>query len=226
MMPTKLEDRIIFQQDGLIVVNKPADLPSTGRTLEDDDCLQYQLMQAEERMVWAIHQLDADTSGVNLFTTQKELVPKYKEALQQQHATKTYLAIVHGNPSWDEINETSPIGKVDARSLGVLATGKTAHSKFTVLSRSENYTLLKVNIYSGRTHQIRIHLSHLGFPLVGEEWYRNPPCTKHPRQALHCYEINLLTLNQTFTAPFPPDLDKLSQALKLVIPPEFDTKNN
>lgn len=225
-MMTRLNNRIIFAKDGLLVVDKPADLPSTGRTLDDVDCLQYQLIQRQGQMVWAIHQLDADTSGVNLFTTQKELVQKYKQALEQTNATKTYLAIIHGNPTWDEIDETSSIGKIDSRSLGVLSTGKSAHSKFTVLSRSKDFALLKVNIYSGRTHQIRIHLSHLGFPLIGEEWYRIPPCTRHPRQALHCYEIDLTTLNQTFTAPFPIDLYKLSLALKLTIPPEFERKKD
>ena len=222
----EIEKRIIFQTGGLIVVDKPADLPTSGRTLDDDDCLQYKLIQQQEQMIWAIHQLDADTSGLNLFTTEKGLVQKYKKALEQTNATKTYLAIVHGNPTWNTIEEKSPIGKIDARSLGVLATGKSAHSKFTVLSRSTNYALLKVNIYSGRTHQIRIHLSHLGFPLVGEEWYRNPPCTAHPRQALHCYEINLLTLNQKFTAPFPSDLYKLAQTLKLTLPAEFEREKS
>jgi len=210
--------QILFQKNGLIVVNKPADLPSTGRTLDDDDCLQYRLIQQQQQMVWAIHQLDADTSGVNLFTSQKELVQVYKQALEKRNSTKTYLAIVHGNPTWDEIDEKSSIGKIDSRSLGVSVTGKAAHSRFSVLSRSKDYTLLKVNIYSGRTHQIRIHLSHLGFPLVGEEWYRTPPCTRHPRQALHCYKIELMSMLQTFIAPFPDDLAQLCISLELPLP--------
>ncbi len=212
-----LEARIIYEQDGLIVVDKPHDLPSTGRTLDDDDCLQFWLIKRHGGMVWAIHQLDADTSGVNLFTTDKKLVPIYKKALELKNSEKTYLAIIKGNPNWTTIEEFSPLGKVDDRSLGVIATGKSAHSKFTVLDRNTDYALLKVNIYTGRTHQIRIHLAHLGFPLVGEEWYTQPPCKIHPRQALHCYQINLPKVDKVFTAPLASDLEALLKDLRLVL---------
>ncbi len=213
-----LEARIIYEQDGLIVVNKPHDLPSTGRSLDDDDCLQFWLIKRHGDMVWAIHQLDADTSGVNLFTTEKALVPIYKKALEKNNSEKTYLAVVKGNPDWTTIESQSPIGKVDERSLGVIESGKTAHSKFTVLDRNEDYALLKINIFTGRTHQIRIHLAHLGYPLVGEEWYTNPPCKIHPRQALHCYQINLPMVEKTFTAELAPDLVELLSGIRLVLP--------
>ena len=215
---------IIFEENALIVVNKPADLPTSGRTLDDEDCLQFELIQQKKQMVWAIHQLDADTSGVNLFTSEKKLVQKYKKALEQKNAEKTYLAIVHGTPNWQTIEDQSPIGKIDSRNLGITPDGKSAHSKFTVLSKTKNHALLKVNIYSGRTHQIRIHLSHLGFPLVGEEWYRKPVCTLHPRQALHCYQIELHSLNQAFIAPWPQDLQQLLQDLQLTFPVAFYKK--
>jgi RluA family pseudouridine synthase len=220
------KETILFHQDHLIVVNKPSNLPSTGRTLKDPDCLQYQLISQEKQMVWAIHQLDADTSGVNLFTTDKMMVKLYKEALQQTHSKKIYLAIIHGSPNWRTIDEKSPIGKIDTKNLGVTVTGKPAHSHFKVLSQTANHSLIQAQIFSGRTHQIRIHLAHLGFPLVGEEWYRTPPCKLHPRQALHCYEINLLTIKQRFKVPLSKDLHQLLNKLKLTLPRAFTSELN
>lgn len=210
-----LEQRILYEKDGLLVVDKPYNLPSTGRSLDDDDCLQFWLMQRHGGMVWAIHQLDADTSGVNIFVTEKRLVKIYKSSLEKENSSKTYLAIVRGNPSWDQCEEFGAIGKVDERSLGIHPDGKSAHSKFTVLERNENFALLKVNIFTGRTHQIRIHLSHLGHPLVGEEWYCQPPCQKHIRQALHCHKIELPLTGETFIAPLASDLQDLLLSVNL-----------
>jgi RluA family pseudouridine synthase len=210
-----LEDRIIFEDDKLLVVNKPFDIPSTGRNLEDDDCLQYWLIKRQDAMVWAVHQLDADTTGVNIFVKEKVLVSRYKKSLEKLNSTKEYFAIVHGVPKWNEHEEFSPIGKIDERSLGVHPDGKSAHSKFSVLKKGENHTLLKVQIFSGRTHQIRIHLSHLGHPIVGDDWYIKPPCKEHIRQALHCHKIHLLELEEIYTAALPKDLEELLVKLKI-----------
>ena len=58
-----------------------------------------------------------------------------------------------------------------------------------VLKKCDKFTLVEARIFTGRTHQIRIHLAHLGFPIVGEEWYGSKPCELHPRQLLHAYEV-------------------------------------
>ncbi|WP_158527414.1 RluA family pseudouridine synthase [Pelagibaculum spongiae] len=210
-----LEARIIYQKNGLLVVDKPFNIPTSGRSLDDDDCLQYWLMQRHGTMVWAVHQLDADTSGVNLFVTEKRLVSIYKKALEDHNSVKEYLAIVHGNPTWNQCEEFGAIGKIDQRSLGITPDGKSAHSQFTVTKKGPEHSLVTVNIFTGRTHQIRIHLSHLGHPIVGEEWYCNPPCNRHPRQALHCHMVHLPQMEQTFIAPLATDLKRLADELQL-----------
>ena len=210
-----IEQRIIYEKNGLLVMNKPHDLPSTGRALDDDDCLQFWLMQRHGGMVWALHQLDADTSGVNMFVTEKKLVKYYKKILEKTQADKQYLAIVHGCPDWDECEERSHIGKINERSLGIHPDGKTAHSKFDLLGTSGGFSLIKATIFTGRTHQIRIHLSHLGHSLVGEEWYREPACLHHPRQALHCHKIHLPQTGDIFMAPLAEDLNQLAENLGL-----------
>ncbi len=213
---------IIARHGNLIVVNKPHDWPTTGRSLDDDDCVQYHLIQHFGQMVWAVHQLDADTSGVCLFSLDRDLVTELQAIWRDPGMNKQYLCIVKGEPSWDEIDETSSIGKIDERNLGVSPNGKSAHTHFKVLARSPGHALLEAKLFTGRTHQIRIHLSHLGHPLLGEEWYSNPPCTLHPRQALHARRIqfpNTAPLAETqFEAPLASDLVELAQRLELPIP--------
>ena len=215
LMIQDLEERILFENDDLIVVNKPFDMPSTGRSLKDDDCLQYWLMKRHGAMVWAIHQLDADTSGVNIFVTKKNLVKIYKEALEKRNSKKEYIVVVHGRPQWSECEEFGAIGKINRQSLGIHPEGKSAHSKFTVIERGERHTLLKAQIFTGRTHQIRIHLSHLGHPVVGDDWYCEPVCQEHIRQALHCHQIDLLSRGEKFIAKLPNDLEELLVKLNI-----------
>jgi len=211
-----LAERIIYEDDDLLIIDKPFDIPSTGKNLEDDDCVQFWLQQRHGSMIWAVHQLDADTTGLNIFVKKSKLVQVYKAYLSHPDSVKYYLAIVHGKPEWNEINEKSKIGYIDQRSLGVNEHGKTAHSHFEVIAHSDNFSLIKARIFTGRTHQIRIHLSHLGHPLVGEEWYCNPPCTIHRRQALHAWQIVLnSTPQQRYIAPPPNDFTEL--AIKLGI---------
>jgi 23S rRNA pseudouridine1911/1915/1917 synthase len=215
--PLELMSRIVIERDGLLVIDKPPDLPTSGRDLSDPDCLQHGLIARHGGMVWAVHQLDADTSGVNVFATRKALVPVLQRRMRSPAGTKTYLALVHGVPSWDERRCDAPLGLVDARSLGVHPDGKSASSVFEVLDRTAEHALIQGHLLTGRTHQLRIHLAHLGHPLVGEEWYRDPPCTRHPRQALHAWRVILGPGPEpcTLTVPLAPDLVSLAAELGL-----------
>lgn len=214
-----LESRILYEKDDILVVNKPHDIPTSGKSLDDDDALQYWLIERQGSMVWAVHQLDADTTGVNIFVTRKKLVGKLQKALAHPDSSKRYWAIVHGRPEWQETTCTEPIGKIDERSLGVHKNGKSAESHFTCLSGTGEFSLIEASIKTGRTHQIRIHLSFLGLPLVGEEWYRNPPCVKHPRQALHALEVALTGVEPGhFLAPLAQDFVELAHSLHLSLP--------
>jgi 23S rRNA-/tRNA-specific pseudouridylate synthase len=216
MMPRNLEGRILLEAGTLLVIDKPPGLPSTGRSLDDDDCLQHAVIQRAGGMVWAVHQLDADTSGVNVFTTERRHVAALKEAMSAPSARKHYLAMVHGRPTWETQIVTDPIGMVDGTSLGVTTKGRSAHTEIEVLDRGPEHSLLRVRILTGRTHQIRIHAAHLGHPIIGEEWYRSPPCTLHPRQALHASRLTLKDHPRLdVAAPIPDDLKRLASAIGL-----------
>jgi len=218
LSPAELEARILVEREGLLVVDKPADLPTSGRSLEDPDCLQWLLLERARRIappgfVWAVHQLDADTSGVNLFTPVRDMVARLKDELAAPSAVKSYLAVVHGEPPWDTHTSTAPLGELRPGILGVAPEGRAAHSEFRVLARNAGHALVEARIRTGRTHQIRIHLAHAGHPLVGEGWYRAPPCALHPRQALHAARMSLPSLD--VEAPLAPDLIELLARLGL-----------
>ena len=212
-----IEEFLVSKHEDLIVVNKPAGWPTTGRSLSDDDCIQFYLIEYFGRMVWAVHQLDADTSGLCLFALSKSLVSELKALWVDPGMVKEYYAFVHGEPSWNDLHEFSPIGSVGVGCYGIHPDGKSAHTYFEVIECSNGYSLLRARLYTGRTHQIRIHLSHLGHPLVGEEWYRKPSCRLHPRQALHAYRLSFQTSEvlpvTSFIAPVTADLVKLADDL-------------
>lgn len=215
----EIDQYVIGRYGDLLVLNKPYDWPTSGRSLDDPESVQYHVIRHFGTMVWAIHQLDADTTGLCFFSFSKSLVPQILSKWSDPAMSKEYLAIVYGEPSWDSCEERSPIGMVDERSLGVSSDGRSAHSVFDVMHRGCGYSVIRARIYTGRTHQIRIHLSHLGHPLVGEEWYRSEPCSLHPRQALHAYKVVFpisanLELDH-FRAPLPDDMIQLAARLGL-----------
>lgn len=220
-LPAVLEDlgaRILFHAaGGLLAVDKPAGIPSTGLALDDPRCLQYWLMRRFGAMVFAIHQLDADTSGVNLFTLERRQVAEIKRRMTAATGVKSYLAICHGRPAPDAIEIDRRIGFLDAgrRHLGVTESGKPARTAVRVLDRGERFSLLDVRLFTGRTHQIRIHLAAIGHPLLGECWYRRPPCAEAPRQALHARSIRFEDGLEpaAFTAPLPDDFRAMARSV-------------
>jgi 23S rRNA-/tRNA-specific pseudouridylate synthase len=220
-MATSASVDTLYQSDGVVIANKPAGLPSTGRDLEDPDCLQYRLMQHLGRKVWAVHQLDRDTSGVNLFVWKKSLAPLWQDRLGAEGSHKVYLAICHGSPSFDRLEVDAPIA--GSRFHGewwwrVHSDGRPARSSLQVLDRVAGYAWVAVSIHTGRTHQVRIHLAHVGHPLVGEPRYCDPPCREHPRHALHATWLRIECGSEKpleVTAPLPADLIELARRLGL-----------
>ncbi len=213
--------RVLHEADGLVVVDKPAGLPTTGRDLDDPDCLQHQLLQRYRRMVWAVHQLDSETSGVVLFVRRKALVNQWAERLAR--ATKTYLAVAHGVFEQPEGVIDAPIAyDEERRRQRIDPAGKRALSRYRVIhdnagGAAPRASLVEVRIETGRTHQVRVHLASLGHPLVGERRYRDVPCELHPRHALHAARIELAPIDGggAFSAPLPADLRALLDALGL-----------
>jgi len=215
---------VLHDAGHVVAVDKPAGLPSTGRDLEDPNSLEHRLARHLGQRVWAVHQLDADTSGVIVFVARKSLVAPWAERLSR-HADKQYLAICHGAPSFDALEVDAPIAPTGrnkppfwrvASSVDD-AGARAAQSRLEVLDRTEHHALVRVTLVTGRSHQARLHLAHLGHPLVGEKVYRTPPCTEHPRHALHAHAIRFRDgeLPSEVIAPLAPDLCELAVRLGL-----------
>ena len=214
-MPSSDQLSILFEQDRWIVINKPSGIPSTGRDLDDPNCAQALLIARERRMVWAVHQLDAQTSGVNIFVTRKSKVATAADRLSR--GVKHYLAFCHGVPPFRKKRLESPMGWIpQLRRQGITPQGKVAISEMTCLDANvdTNASLLRVSIQTGRTHQIRVHAASLGLPLLGEGLYATPKCQRHSRHALHAAKITLRD-GTIFSAPLPEDLRQLAERLRL-----------
>lgn len=212
--------QVIYEDQGLIVVNKPPGIASTGLQVNDPYCLQSVLCDDYHQWLWAVHQLDADTSGILLFVKKKELVKHYKDLMELRSSRKTYLALCHGVSDFEEIYVKEPIGRLKRKrkgghNWGLSAKGKSASSRVRTLQKRDGYTLFSVEIETGRMHQIRIHMAFLGHPLLGEDWYREPACEVHKRQALHAYKMRLSDGKELkeFRAPLWPDLHELFERL-------------
>jgi 23S rRNA pseudouridine1911/1915/1917 synthase len=121
------------------------------------------------------HRLDRDTSGVVLITKTVDANRAMKDAFQSRRVSKTYWALVRGVPDWEETVCDAPIGSAIGSSvelkMGVNPDGAHARTRFKVLQRLSTYALVGCKPLTGRTHQIRVHLFHLGFPILGDKLY-------------------------------------------------------
>ncbi len=155
-------------------------------------------MARKERSVWAIHQLDRDTSGLNLFVIRRALVDTWAQSLKA--GTKTYLAVVTGAWEHGEDVITAPIERVDGQPQ-VVEEGRPTRTKVTPLAASPGASLLSVEIETGRTHQVRLHLAHRGHPVWGDRRYGE---AAEERQLLHAWRVTCD--DRTWESPVPKDL--------------------
>jgi len=216
--------RIVHQDKTLVVVDKPPGWVTAGPPLAGRESIESLLVHHLRRRVWAVHQLDRDTSGLNLFVLQARAVAVWAERLKT-NAPKRYLAITHGAP---------PLGRIDAPIADVAdAGGKRwpravsadtpgARASVTdvvhvVPNASGDAALVELRPLTGRTHQVRVHLSHVGCPLFGERVHTagRPPCDAHPRHALHA--ARLVWSDLTLVAPLPDDLVALALRLGITL---------
>ena len=212
------EPTFVLHDNGLIAMNKPAGMLSTGDRVDDPDCLQGWLMaKLDSPRIWAVHQLDKHTSGVNLFVEDSPLVGEWAAHLKR--GKKFYLAVVRGPAPVISVTVEAPIGKKGGR-LRVTPGGKPARTQLETLSHNgEDDALLRVQLLTGRTHQARIHLAHLGLSLYGERRY-GPKDAVFARQALHAWRIEAGGMR--IEAPLPDDLRALCHRLGLELPGSDD----
>jgi 23S rRNA-/tRNA-specific pseudouridylate synthase len=213
---------ILAENEGVVAVNKPAGLTTTPRSVHDRDCLETRLgpVFGQERL-WAVHQLDVGTTGVNLLVTRPSLVAPWQERLRR--GTKRYLAICHGRVGWPELLVVEPLARGPDGWMRVDAQGKPCGTLCLRLSVGAEASLVEARPLTGRTHQVRVHLAWTGHPLVGEGHYREPPSTRFARAALHSWQMELPWAAPELArlrAPIPEDFRGLANELGLRLPEE------
>lgn len=191
---------IVYEDDYLAVINKPYDMvvhPSENiRTNTLVNALLYHfknLSDIDKDRNGIVHRLDKDTSGLIIIAKSNEVHEKLKEIFKNHEIEKKYVALLHGNIKKPEIDISSYIGrdKKDRKKISTNTTsGRLAISKFTLLKSNSKYSLVSVNILTGRTHQIRVHAKQIGHPVLGDKVYGKKDNVK--RQQLHCKSLKFI----------------------------------
>ncbi len=227
-----MELDILFEDQDLIVVNKKAGIavhPAPGHkegTLVNGllhHCKDLPGISGKLRP-GIVHRLDKDTTGCIVIAKSQEALVNLQVQIQKRIASRIYIAVVHGSPKGNEGMITGSIGRhpKDRKKYAVVDTddsGRYACTHWKLIERFNNYSLVGFKLDTGRTHQIRVHSSYLGHPIVGDETYSR--CKKLPLklsgQALHAITLGLnhpiTKKRMLFTAPLQKELSCLLNLL-------------
>ncbi|HEY0809965.1 MAG TPA: RluA family pseudouridine synthase [Longimicrobiales bacterium] len=233
--PEDIPLNIVFQDADLIVLDKPAGLvvhPAAGHTRGTlVNALLHHIKDLSGiggvMRPGIVHRLDRDTSGLMIVAKNDEAHRVLSAALKKRDIRRRYLVAVWGHLASDEAEVDAPIGRSphDRKKMAVVATGRTAQTRFRRLERWRGADLLKAELQTGRTHQIRVHLLSIGHPVVGDNLYSpagergiSGPGQKWardlakqvPRQFLHAAELAFRHPRtrevMRFSSELPPDL--------------------
>ncbi|MFI3125130.1 RluA family pseudouridine synthase [Streptococcus suis] len=216
---------IVYEDDHFLAINKPvgyASIPSSLHSSTIANFVKGYLVEQdyENKQVHIVTRLDRDTSGVMLFAKHGYAHARLDKQLQAKLIHKRYYALVKGEGKLDAEGEIiAPIGRPEDSIITrcVTKTGKYAHTSYKVVQSWGDIHLVDIQLHTGRTHQIRVHFSHIGFPLLGDDMYGGSLECGIQRQALHCHN---LAFDNPFSAqridleaPLPDDFQAVITSL-------------
>lgn len=201
---------ILYQDQDVVVFNKPSGLltHAKGGIIHEptvaDAARPLTSFAIDSDRPGIVHRLDRDTSGVLITARTPEAAIHLQQQFAQRRADKTYLAIITGQPRHRQARIQLPIGRHPQKpsTFRVDPNGKPAETAYQVLATNGDYSLVKLQPKTGRTHQLRVHLHYLGTPILGDRIYAQPA----ERLYLHAYRLRILLpsgATHTFTAPLP-----------------------
>ncbi|MFT3913710.1 MAG: RluA family pseudouridine synthase [Anaeromyxobacteraceae bacterium] len=221
-------ERLLFEDADLVAVDKPAGVPAQPTLTTDRGTLPDLVAALVGGPVTVVHRLDRETSGVTVLARTKAAAAALAEAFRVGEPSKTYLALTSRAPSPAEGRVDAPLGK-DPKRAGlrrVDAGGDAAATAYRTLATSPLAALVEARPETGRTHQIRVHLAHLGAPLLGDARYGGPRRVGEvavPRVMLHARRLELrhpvTGAPLVLEAPEPPDFLGVKAALVDAYPP-------
>lgn len=210
---------IITEDQYFLALNKDAQTtsvpgPANSTTTLANRALGYAQTQSQPYVPHILTRLDFDTSGVVLFAKSNFIQSMVQDQITNHTMKKEYLAVVSGRLPDDHGMIDLPLKKESYESARriVAPDGKNSQTEYWVQERFENATIIKVRLHTGRTHQIRAHFAHLGYPLIGDELYGGPTQLIH-RQMLHAAHLELVNpftgQSESFNAPLPDDFQEV-----------------
>jgi 23S rRNA pseudouridine955/2504/2580 synthase len=217
-----VEFPIIYEDDALVAVNKPSGVAVHGGSGVSFGVIeQMRRARPQAKFLELVHRLDRDTSGVLLLAKKRSALTAMHEIMREGNSDKRYLTLVLGQ--WKNVKQhvKLPLHKFDTakgeKRVMVRDDGQASHTIFALQKSWPEYALLEAQLKTGRTHQIRVHLSHLGFPIAGDDKYgdfaRNKALAKQglKRMFLHAYSIAfahpLTGEPMRLVAPLPKELE-------------------
>jgi 23S rRNA pseudouridine1911/1915/1917 synthase len=222
---------VVFENEDVLVINKPAGMvvhPALGHA--HGTLVSAVLARAPEveqigdtERPGIVHRLDKDTSGLILIARNEPAQRALQRAFAERRVEKTYLALVDGRPPTASGRIEADLGRdpIHRQRIAVVpaSRGRPALTLFHTLEQFDKHTLLEVHPQTGRTHQIRVHLSYLGCPVVGDRMYgRRSPTLGALRQMLHAARLRLVLPGEAaareFEAPLPADFASTMSAIR------------
>jgi len=205
IVPTKMNLDILYEDDALLIINKPANMPVHPSLNHYEDSLSngvkhYFDIVGLKRKIRPINRLDKDTSGIVLFAKNEYIQECLIKQMKTNKFEKEYLALVKGIITKEKQTIVAPIARKESSIIErcVRNDGDYAETDIELIDTYENYSLIKCKLKTGRTHQIRLHTSYIGHPILGDTLYGSSS-TLINRQALHAYKVQ-------FTHPITKDV--------------------
>jgi len=211
----------VFENSAMIVVNKASGLSVTPDRFDSrKKSLVSLLSEFLGRRLFIVHRIDAETSGLVAFAKDAETHRRLQQAFEGREVEKTYLAVVHGRPAWEETECSLPLvpdGNKRHQTIVDKYRGKPSFTRFRLLFTAGQYAAVEASPSTGRTHQIRVHLSSLGHPIVCDSLYGPPG---RPRQGVFLSSFKPAWRGERYDER--PLISRLAlHAGRLTLPPSF-----
>lgn len=220
--PTKLPLDIIYEDEDLLVLNKPAGMPIhpslNNYTNSIANALAYYFQSQGKPFIFrCCNRLDRDTSGLTIVSKHLVSGSILSDMTKYREVHREYLAIARGSVTPSEGTIQAPLGRKEGTIIERTVDwehGEDAVTHYKVVKEANGHSLVSLRLETGRTHQIRIHMKYLGYPLIGDYLY-NPDMEYMTRQALHSHHMEfthpITGEHMSFTAPLPENMARVMQ---------------
>lgn len=220
--PTNLPLNIIYEDEDLLVLNKPAGMPIhpslNNYTNSIANALAYYFQSQGKPFIFrCCNRLDRDTSGLTIVSKHLVSGSILSDMTKYREVHREYLVIARGSVTPSEGTIQAPLGRKEGTIIERTVDwehGEDAVTHYKVVKEANGHSLVSLRLETGRTHQIRIHMKYLGYPLIGDYLY-NPDMEYMTRQALHSHHMEfthpITGEHMSFTAPLPEDMARVMQ---------------